>query len=76
MPSPRHLPNSSAIKWTPSDVKNWLTQLGMARYAKLLCDQHKVDGLALLMLQVIITGKSKSVYSKILIGRRLETATP
>jgi len=51
MPSPRQQPNSSVLKWTPSDVRNWLVQLGMDRYAKLFCDQHKVDGLALLMLQ-------------------------
>ena len=53
MPSPSHLTTSPVLKWTTSDVRSWLTELGMARYAKLLCDQHKIDGPALLMLQVI-----------------------
>ena len=41
------------LNWTISDVRAWLTELGMARYAKVFCDQHKIDGPALLMLQVI-----------------------
>eukprot|EP00092_Neocalanus_flemingeri_P100210 GFUD01127975.1.p1 GENE.GFUD01127975.1~~GFUD01127975.1.p1 ORF type:complete len:471 (-),score=133.53 GFUD01127975.1:170-1582(-) len=51
MPSPAHLPPSPVLTWTTSEVRSWLTQLGMARYARLLCDQHRVDGPALLMLQ-------------------------
>ena len=43
---------SSVLSWTISDVRAWLTELGMARYAKVFCDQHRVDGPALLMIQV------------------------
>jgi len=39
------------LNWTIADVRAWLTELGMARYAKIFCDQHKIDGPALLMLQ-------------------------
>ena len=42
----------SVLSWTISDVRAWLTELGMARYAKVFCDQHRVDGPALLMIQV------------------------
>ena len=34
----------SVLSWTISDVWAWLTELGMARYAKVICDQHRVDG--------------------------------
>ena len=42
----------SVLSWTISDVRAWLTELGMARYAKVFCDQHRVDGPTLLMIQV------------------------
>ena len=45
----------SVLSWTISDVRAWLTELGMARYAKVICDQHRVDGPALLMIQVTQT---------------------
>jgi len=41
----------SVLSWSISDVRSWLTDLGMARYTKIICDQHKIDGHALLMLQ-------------------------
>ena len=41
----------SVLAWTTEDVRTWLTELGMARYIKLLCDQHKIDGPALVMIQ-------------------------
>ena len=41
----------SVLAWTIGDVRNWLTELGMARYSKVFCDQHKIDGPALLMIQ-------------------------
>ena len=46
----------SVLSWTISDVRAWLTELGMARYAKVFCDQHRVDGPALLMIQVSVHG--------------------
>ena len=42
---------SPVLQWSSGDVKGWLTGLGLGRYAKQLCDQHRVDGPALLMLQ-------------------------
>ena len=42
----------SVLTWTISDVRSWLTDQGMARYAKVFCDQHRIDGPALLMIQV------------------------
>ena len=48
---------SSVLSWTISDVRAWLTELGMARYAKVFCDQHRVDGPALLMIQVKLPSK-------------------
>lgn len=41
----------SALTWTIGDVRIWLTELGLARYTKVFCDQHKIDGPALLMIQ-------------------------
>lgn len=41
----------SVLHWTIGDVRNWLTELGMARYVKVFCEQHKIDGPALLMIQ-------------------------
>jgi len=41
----------SVLTWTISDVRAWLTDIGMARYAKIFCDQHRIDGPALLMIQ-------------------------
>ena len=41
------------LDWTIADVRSWLTELGMARYTKIICDQHKIDGPALLMIQVL-----------------------
>jgi len=41
----------SVLTWTISDVRSWLTDQGMARYAKVFCDQHRIDGPALLMIQ-------------------------
>ena len=52
MPSPCHPPGPSPVlQWTPSHVRSWLTGLGLAKYSKQLCDQHRIDGPALLMLQ-------------------------
>jgi len=48
MPSSCHSP---VLSWSINDVKRWLTELGLAKYAKQLCDQHRIDGAALLMLQ-------------------------
>ena len=42
----------SVLSWTISDVRSWLTEVGMARYTKLFCDHHRIDGAALLMIQV------------------------
>jgi len=39
------------LDWTIADVRSWLTELGMARYTKIICDHHKIDGPALLMIQ-------------------------
>jgi len=44
-------PHSPALSWSTSDVRRWLTEVGLAKYAKQLCDHHKIDGPALLMLQ-------------------------
>ena len=41
----------SVLSWTIGDVRSWLTELGLARYGKVFCDQHKIDGPALLMIQ-------------------------
>ena len=41
---------SSATEWTESHVKQWLTQCGFGSYAHLMCDIHKINGTALLML--------------------------
>jgi len=43
--------SKSVLTWTISDVRAWLTDIGMARYAKTFCDQHRLDGPALLMIQ-------------------------
>ena len=34
----------SVLDWSISDVRVWLTELGMVRYTKLFCDQHRIDG--------------------------------
>lgn len=39
------------LRWTTGEVKMWLTQKGLGRYAKTFCDLHNIDGAALLMLQ-------------------------
>lgn len=41
---------ASATDWNESHVKQWLTQCGFGTYAHLLCDIHKINGTALLML--------------------------
>ena len=43
--------SSSVLTWTTGDVRTWLAELGLARYSKLFCDHHKIDGPALLMIQ-------------------------
>lgn len=40
----------SATEWTETHVKQWLIQCGFGSYAHLLCDIHKINGTALLML--------------------------
>ena len=50
------------LNWTISDVRAWLTELGMARYTKIICDQHKIDGPALLMIQVIKNTQDMAQY--------------
>ena len=42
------------LDWTIADVRSWLTELGMARYTKIICDQHKIDGPAQLMIQALL----------------------
>jgi len=37
-------------EWTKFHVKEWLMQLGFGGYTKLICDIHRIDGKALLML--------------------------
>ncbi|XP_032781744.2 sphingomyelin synthase-related protein 1 [Daphnia magna] len=41
---------SSATDWTEAHVKEWLTHIGFGSYGTLLCDVHKINGTALLML--------------------------
>jgi len=43
--------SSPVLSWTIADVRSWLTELGMARYTKIFCDLHKIDGHALLMIE-------------------------
>ena len=40
----------SVLDWSISDVRSWLTELGMARYCSLFCDQHSITGQALVMM--------------------------
>lgn len=40
----------SPVKWKPSHVREWLSHCGFGQYAHLLCDIHKIDGTALLLL--------------------------
>lgn len=42
---------SSPVKWKPAHVREWLNQCGFGNYAHLLCDVHKINGTALLLLQ-------------------------
>lgn len=37
-------------QWTTEDVRRWLDDKKLGRYAPLFCDEHKIDGRALLML--------------------------
>ena len=62
------------LNWTIPDVRAWLTELGMARYAKIFCDQHKIDGPALLMLQVVKINATYPTF-QFTVGTRPETAT-
>ena len=39
-------------EWSVDEVRCWLEGNGFEAYTELLCDQHHVDGNALLMLQV------------------------
>ena len=48
---------ASVLHWSTSDVRVWLGELGMQRYSKILCDTHKIDGPALIMLQVPAAGQ-------------------
>jgi hypothetical protein len=41
---------SSPIDWNESHVREWLTEVGFGSYAHVLCDVHKINGTALLML--------------------------
>ena len=50
------------LTWSIADVRAWLTELGMARYTKIICDQHKIDGPALLMIQVSKNIQDMSPY--------------
>jgi hypothetical protein len=39
------------MAWGREEVRQWLGKVGLARYAASLCDTHRMDGPALLMLQ-------------------------
>jgi len=39
------------LHWTTAEVKAWLKSKGLGKYGDLLCDQHNIDGTALLMIQ-------------------------
>jgi len=43
--------DTNVFGWSTEEVRVWLTEVGLERYAKTLCDQHNIDGAALLMLQ-------------------------
>lgn len=36
--------------WSTDDVSNWLTEHGFKKYCRLLCEDHQIDGAALLAL--------------------------
>ena len=36
--------------WSTRDVSKWLQRQGYKKYAKILCEDHKIDGKALLLL--------------------------
>ncbi|XP_071953795.1 sphingomyelin synthase-related protein 1-like isoform X1 [Antedon mediterranea] len=64
--------STSASTWTCSDVEQWLIHNGFQQYSKILCDKHKIDGKALLLLneddlktpplQLKILGDIKRLY--------------
>jgi len=41
----------AVLKWGTKDVRNWLSRVGLSKYARQLCEQHQIDGPALLMLK-------------------------
>lgn len=41
----------SLLDWSTEQVAGWLTDKGYGQYVPLLCDQHKLDGVGLLLLQ-------------------------
>lgn len=40
----------SPLQWTGEHVKDWLTANNHSKFAYLFCDQHAIDGKALLLL--------------------------
>ncbi|KAK6171110.1 hypothetical protein SNE40_019367 [Patella caerulea] len=75
---------SDVLKWSCDDVANWLKEGGFDEYVPLLCEQHKVDGIALLSLteddlknpplQIPIFGHLKKLSIKLSALKRENTA--
>lgn len=38
------------IEWSPKTVAEWLEAKGFSKYTYLICDQHRIDGKILLLL--------------------------
>jgi len=64
---------SSAYDWSIGDVASWLEENGLSKYKLLLCDEHQIDGRALLALteddlrkppvQITVLGDIKRITS-------------
>ena len=67
--------NLPLSKWTCENVANWLTEQGFGDYSDMLCQQHRIDGPALLTLseddlkqppiKMTVLGDIKRIMSKI-----------
>ena len=65
----------AAKHWSCETVREWLGENGFSNYAVEFCDQHKIDGLALLALteqdlrqpplQLVVLGDIKRIMNKI-----------
>ena len=42
--------DKSIHEWTVSDVAKWLDENGLSKHKALLCDEHQIDGSALISL--------------------------